>query len=163
MKIIISQVYKNINEISNDIFRIQKKIDSIDKLYDNYALIMKYKVELIDDDVNNVYNSLINNYKKINEYVLDYADIIEDVQTIYVQRKKDLLLEKQEQCIEIYSKINDIFNNYKIVDTFVNDVMKTFGSELNDMLLLEEINNNDCVFVSLNDINKDDDDDYCFF
>lgn len=163
MKIIISQVYKNINEISNDIFRIQKKIDNINKLYDNYALIIKYKIELIDEDVNNVYNSLINNYKKINEYVLDYADIVEDVQTIYVQRKKDLLLEKQEQCIEIYSKINDIFNNYKIVDTFVNDVMKTFGSELNDMLLLEEINNNDCVFVSLNDINKDDDDDYCFF
>jgi hypothetical protein len=124
---------------------------------------MKYKIELIDEDVNNVYNSLINNYKKINEYVLDYADIIEDVQSIYVQRKKDLLLEKQEQCIEIYSKINDIFNNYKIIETFVNDVMKTFGSELNDMLLLEEINdNNDCVFVSLNDINKDDDD-YCFF
>lgn len=163
MKIIISQVYKNINEISNDIFRIQKKIDSIEKLYDNYALIMKYKVELIDEDVNNVYNSLINNYKKINEYVLDYADIVEDVQTIYVQRKKNLLLEKQKQCIEIYSKINEIFNNYKIVDTFVNDVMQTFGSELNDMLLLEEINNNDCVFVSLNDINKDDDDDYCFF
>lgn len=163
MKIIISQVYKNINEMSDNIFRIQKKINNIDRLYDDYALIMKYKVELIDEDVNNVYNSLINNYKKINEYVLDYAEIVEDAQSIYIQRKKELLLEKQKQCIEIYSKINDIFNNYKIVDTFVNDVMKTFGSELNDMLLLEEINNNDCVFVSLNDINKDDDDDYCFF
>ena len=38
MKIIISQIYKNINEMSNDIHNIHKKINNVDKLYNNYKI-----------------------------------------------------------------------------------------------------------------------------
>lgn len=161
MKIIISQIYKNINKMSDDIFKIQIKINNINKLFDNYSLIMKYKIDLIDDNINNIYNELFNNYKNINSYVLDYAEITENIKSIYIKKNKELLIKKENDCIKIFIKINEIYDKYLAIEEFVNNVMNTYGSELDDILLLEELNESDYVIPSIVDIKEEED--YIFF